>query len=167
MPWPALVVPPPWLVATAPLPVDKFTNNLAPNVPTSILKNPSFCSFASFLIVPLTLLIYNPDSSRDLIIFMISFISLFEIINIVLPDSNIFLWIIASVADAAVNPNGIKMLLANGPSAFPIKGNLVFSNGPKKLPKNHADCPIFCSWVFDNFIFVDEPRLYKALKMFY
>ena len=89
---------------------------------------------------------------------MISFISLFEIINVELPDSNIFLWIIASVADAAVNPKGIKMLLANGPSTFPIKG---------KLPKNRPDCPIFCSWVFDNFVFVDEPRLYKALKIFY
>ena len=34
---------------------------------------------------------------------------------------------------AAVNPNGIKTLLANGLSTFPIKGNPVFSHGPKKL----------------------------------
>ena len=40
----------------------------------------------------------------------------------------------ASVADgAAVNPNGIKMLLANGLSTFPIKGKPVFSNGSKKV----------------------------------
>ena len=46
---------------------------------------------------------------------MISFFSLLEIINAVTPDPNIFLWIAASVADtAAVNPNGIKTLLANG-----------------------------------------------------
>ena len=46
---------------------------------------------------------------------MISFISLLEIINVVLPDPNIFLRIAASVADAAaVNSNGAKMLLANG-----------------------------------------------------
>ena len=35
------------------------------------------------------------------------------------PDSNIFLWIAASIADAAaVNPNGIKTLLANGLRTF-------------------------------------------------
>ena len=63
---------------------------------------------------------------------MISFISSLEIINVVIPDSNIFLWIPASVADAAaVNPNGIKTLLANGFNTFSIKGNPDFSNGPK------------------------------------
>ena len=73
-------------------------------------------------------------------IFMISFIFSLEIINVVLPDPNIFLWIAASVADAtAVKPNGIKTLLANGLSAFPIKGNPGFSNGLKSLTKNHPD----------------------------
>ena len=43
---------------------------------------------------------------------------------------------------AAVNPNGFKSLLANGLSKFPIKGNPVFSNGPKNLPKNPPDCRI-------------------------
>ena len=71
---------------------------------------------------------------------MILFISLFEIINVVFPDPNIFLWIAAPVADAgAVNPNGIKTLLANGLSTFPIKGNPVFSNTCKSLPKNPPD----------------------------
>ena len=37
------------------------------------------------------------------------------------------------------NPNGIKTLLPVGLSAFPIKGNSVFSNG---LPKYPPDCPI-------------------------
>ena len=72
---------------------------------------------------------------------MISFISSFEIINVVVhgpksegrPDPNIFLWIFASLgaaaAAAAVNPNGIKKLLANGLSTFFIKGNPVFNNG--------------------------------------
>ena len=47
------------------------------------------------------------------------------------------LWIAASVANAAtVNPNSVKTLLVNG---F-IKGNLVFSNGSRSLPKNHSDC---------------------------
>ena len=45
-----------------------------------------------------------------------SFISSFDIISVVgLPDPKIFLCIPASAADAAaVNPNGIKTLLANG-----------------------------------------------------
>ena len=68
---------------------------------------------------------------------MISFISSLEIINVVLPESDVFLWIAASVADAAVvNPNGIKTLLANGLSTSSNKGDLVFNNCPKSLPKN-------------------------------
>ena len=56
---------------------------------------------------------------------------------------NIFLWIAASVADAdAVNPNGIKTVLGNGLSTFPIKGNPAFSDDSKSLPKNPPDCPI-------------------------
>ena len=62
---------------------------------------------------------------------MISCISSLEIISVVreakfkgrAPDRNILLWIAASVADAAaVNPNGIETLLANGLSTFPVKG---------------------------------------------
>ena len=46
---------------------------------------------------------------------MISFISLLEIINVVVLDPNIFLWTAPSVAAAAaVNPTGIKTRLANG-----------------------------------------------------
>ena len=102
----------------------------------------------------------------DLTIFMILYLSSLEIINVVIrdansewrPDLNIFLWIAASVADAfAVNPNGIKTLLANGLNAFPIKGNPDFSNCPKSLPRNTLDSPILCNWIFDNFILADEP----------
>ena len=46
---------------------------------------------------------------------------------------------------AAVIANGIKTLLANGLSAFPIKGNPIFRNGPKSLPKSLPDCPILCN----------------------
>ena len=75
---------------------------------------------------------------------MISLISLFETTNVVTPNPNIFLRIAASVADAvAVNPNGIKTLLAFGLSTFPIKGNPVFSNGSKSVPKNPPDCPTY------------------------
>ena len=46
----------------------------------------------------------------------------------------------ASVADAdAVDPNAIKTLLANAINTFSIKGNPVFSNGSKGLPKNYPD----------------------------
>ena len=111
-----------------------------------IPRNPPFCSFASFLIALLTPFINKPDYSSDLTIFAISSISLFEIINVVLPDPNIFLSLAASVAEsAAVNPNGIKTLLANGLSTFPIKGNPVFSNGRKSLPENPPDYPILCN----------------------
>ena len=45
------------------------------------------------------------------------------------PDSNIFLWIAASVADAAaVNRYGVKNLLANGLNTFSIKGNPILCN---------------------------------------
>ena len=54
-----------------------------------------------------------------------------------------FLCISASAADAAAfNPRRIKTLLANGLMAFFINGNLVFSNGPSNLPRNHPDCII-------------------------
>ena len=90
--------------------------------------------------------INKPGSSRSLTIFVISFISLFEIINVVLPDPYTFSWIAASFADTvAVNPNGIRTLLANGLNTFPIKGKPVFSNGPKSLPKNFPDCPIYAT----------------------
>ena len=89
----------------------------------------------------------KPDYPRDLISFVISFICLLEIINVVLragksegrPNPNIFLKIAASVADAtAVHRNGIKTLLDNGVSIFFIKGNPVFSNGPKGLPSESS-----------------------------
>ena len=68
--------------------------------------------FASFLIVLLTPFINKPDSSKDFIIFMISFISPSEIIKFIAPDPNIFLWIAGSVAAtaAAVNSNDTKVV---------------------------------------------------------
>ena len=95
---------------------------------------------------------------------MISSISSLEIIKVVNTDPDIFLWIVASVADAvAVNPNGIKTLLANGLSTFLIKGNLVFNNSLKSLLNNPCGCPILCNWVFDNFILAAEFYV-KALR---
>ena len=61
------------------------------------------------------------------------------------------------------------MILANGLNTFPIKGNPVFNNAPRSLPRNPHDCPILCKWVFDNFISADEPfaKAFKALKLVY
>ena len=67
------------------LPVNRFPNKLAPKVSNNIhniLRNLPFCSFSSFLIVLLAPFIYKPDSLRDLTIFIISFISSFEVINV-------------------------------------------------------------------------------------
>ena len=150
-----------------PLPVIRFLNELGPKLLNKIPRNPLFCSFASFLIVSLTLFINKPESSRDVTTFMISYIYSVEIIKIINPESNIFLWITTFVADAAsVNPNGIKTLLANGISIFPIKGNPVFKNGTKRLPKNPPDCNILCNWVFDHFILAEElfPKALRSLE---
>ena len=51
-----------------------------------------------------------------------------------------FLCIPESAADAtAVNPKGIKTLLANGLITLSINGNPVFGNGPSNLPRNPQD----------------------------
>ena len=73
------------------------------------------------------------------------------------PDPKIFLCIPASAADAAaVNHKWIKTLLANAFITFFIKGNLVFSNGPRSLPRNPPDCIILDNWVFDKLTSVDD-----------
>ena len=72
-------------------------------------------------------------------------------------DPKIFLCIPASVVDAAtVNPKGIKTLLANWLITFFIKGNHVFSDGPRSITSNPSDCTILDDWVFDNLISVDD-----------
>ena len=75
-------------------------------------------------------------------------------------------WIAASVAAAAVNPDDIKTLLANGISTCSIKAKPVFSNSSKSLPKNPRDCPILCNWIFDNFTLAEElfAKVLKSLK---
>ena len=100
-----------------------FPNAIAPNAPNNIPRNLTYCYFASFLIVPLTLFISKPDSSSYLTTLIISSISSFEIVSATVrgaksegcPDTKICFWLAASVADtAAVNPNAFKTLLATG-----------------------------------------------------
>ena len=65
----------------------------------------------------------------------------FDIIRVIDHDTNIFLCIPASDADAAaVNRNGIETPLANGLSTFFIKANPIFTNRPRSLPRNSPDC---------------------------
>ena len=99
------------------LPINRFLNKLAPNVTNSMLRNPLFWSFASYLIVSPMLFINKLDSSLDQVL---------QIIKVVASDPNIFLWAVASVSDAtAANPNGIKTLLANGQVHFLVKAILL------------------------------------------
>ena len=86
-----------------------------------------------------------------------SSISLFDIINVVVHEPKIFLCIPASAPDAAaVNPYGIKTLLADGLITYFTNGNPVFNNGPRSLPRNPPDCIILDNWVFDNLTSVDK-----------
>ena len=75
----------------------------------------------------------------------------------IVPDPTIFWWIVAFVANAAaVNPNGIKMLLTNDLRTFFLKGNPAFSNGSKSLHENRPDWPILYNRVFNDVILAEE-----------
>ena len=109
VPLPILITSRLGILAFTPLPVYRFPNNLAPNLPNNILRNPSFLFFCFIFNCFLKPFINKPDSLRDLTIFMISSISSIKTLNAVVPDPTIFLSIPASTAAAAaaVNPNCI------------------------------------------------------------
>ena len=79
-------------------------------------------------------------------------ISSFEIIKVVFPQPWIFLWIPASIAEAAaVIPHGSKMFFVNGAAPFINgPGNLLNKNA-----KNPADWIILDIWALENFISAD------------
>ena len=81
--WPALITPSPAI--TNLFPVNAFPILLGANVHNN-LRNPPFYYFTSFLIVSLTSCFSIPYYSGDLVIFIISSISSFKIINVVVPD---------------------------------------------------------------------------------
>ena len=98
---------------------------------------------------------------------MISSISSFEIISVVIPDPKNYFWTPAFVTDGGtVNLNGIKINLSNSLSTFFLKGKPVFNNDPRNLPKNLPDCLILDNLVFDSFILADElfPKTLGSLK---
>ena len=122
--------------------------------------NPFLCFFASSI-----WFINKPDSSRDLIVSKISYISAFDIIIAIVSHSKILFCIAASVVDSvavypndagAVNPNGIKTFVANVLSTFFIKGKPVFSSGCKSLPKSFLDYLFLDNCVFGSYILADE-----------
>ena len=73
------------------------------------------------------------ESCKALTIFIMSFISSFEITKVAVPESYFLFWTPPSIAEeAAVRPNK--------PSSFMTdfhNGNPVFNNGPRSLPRNH------------------------------
>ena len=72
-----------------------------------------------------------------------SSISSFDMIRVVVPKPKIFLPIPAPAANAAaVNTNGSRALLDNSLIQFFNKGNPVFRNGPRSLPRNPFGCVI-------------------------
>ena len=74
---------------------------------------------------------------------MVSSISSFTIINVIVSEPIIILWVPSSASYAAVvNPNGMKTLLVHSLSTFSISCRLVFSNDPRILPRNAAGCII-------------------------
>ena len=64
----------------------------------------------------------TPEPLRDLTIFIMSSIFSFDTISVVVPDTKVFLWIIASVA-AAINPNRKSTISPNSKSTSPMAAN--------------------------------------------
>ena len=69
---------------------NRFPNKIAPDAANDIQRNHAFCSFASFPILSITSFFNKLDSSRDLTIFMIALISLFETVNVAISDPKPF-----------------------------------------------------------------------------
>ena len=121
----ALIVPSASLVAPSTVPIvfypaliipfqnillNKFLNKIAPKRPYNRVKNSPFFYLVSFSIVFVAPFNKKTWYLRDLTMFIISPISSFEITNAVVPELYIVLWIPGSIAEDAVNPNGIVIL---------------------------------------------------------
>ena len=137
-----------WLVPIHPsrdgltsLPVNIFCNKLAPSVPNYMLENPSFCSFASFLIV-LNQIFWEME-----LFFMVSFISLLEIINIAMNVLKFFFWIAVAVTEI-FSPDGIKSVSTDLTTIF-IKDKPFFNGGHVSLSKSLL---IVLLWAFQFLI---------------
>ena len=92
------------------------------------------------------------ESSRTWKIFIMSSISLFEIISAVVPEPCIFFWIPASIADAAAFPNGAKNVFGYETALF-INGTGILLNNELKKPSGWIILDI-C--ILDNFISAEK-----------
>ena len=90
-PYPTLTIPFPFLILepalTIPYRDNKFPSKVDPKVPTSVPRNLRPCFFVLFLIASVTPFGKISESSRALTIFIISFISPFEIIKVVVHET--------------------------------------------------------------------------------
>ena len=110
-----------------------------------------FVSFLIVLVIPFNKVL---DSSRAWTIFIISFISSFETIKVVVLEPFIFFWIPASVAGtAAVNPNGANFVLPIE-LLFSLMNLVIYWNNEQ--PENPRDWIALDIWVFHNVIAVDK-----------
>ena len=96
--------------STSPSPRSRIWKFLRLPHPQDRVENPPFCSFISFLIVLVTPFNKILESSRAWTIFIMSFISSFEITKIVVPETCIFFRISASIAEAAAVIYSIMIL---------------------------------------------------------
>ena len=126
-----------------------LTIKLAVNVANSIGLNLLYCSFGSFLIASLATLTNKPHSSRNATIFIISFISSFEIIIAAMPDPKVFLTTSATDV-ASVNPKGTKKTLANAVSTFFINDKSVLISGTSKFTNPRFWAIIFLVVIFSK-----------------
>lgn len=67
---------------------------------------------------------------------------LFEIITVVAGPRFLLLILLSVVDDFTVNPNAIKMHLANSLNTFFIESEPVFRSDMRSLPRNTSDCTI-------------------------
>ena len=77
-----------------------------------------------------------------------------------MPDIKTFFWIAASVADvAAVNPNGIKMLLDNGVKTLFVNGKPTDIDGLRKLKNLHFWLLIFLVVPFNKIFLFSKNQI--------
>ena len=75
------------------------------------------------------------ESSRAWAIFVMLFISLFEIIKVVAPEPCILIWILASITEgAALILNGAKTLFSKGVADFISGIASLYNNDPNPFP---------------------------------
>ena len=125
-------------------------------MPKNKPRNPPF--LLHFHFYSLAPFINKLHSSGDLTIFIISYIALLEIINLMVPkpkplefwdlDLKILLCVPASATDAAiVNPSGIKTLSAVVLSTCFLNGIPVFNKDLRSLLRNLPHCIILAQFL--------------------